>query len=511
MVKTKKILISCLLTFSFVTSLSACSTKEKVETETSVLNMEVVTGGTSETEKGTSLSTETSLETVTMPSKPTETEKETSLSTETSIETVTMPSKPTETELSNTSIVELKDTTTQYSLIEPVATSITENVGTAMTTQSSQTSSSAKKGGITLKTAREILDTNTKAKAVYYTQLTDTEKDIYNRLIEGVLNYKATVTFSAPVDEKTFERVFSIAYFQNPELFWWSGKMIQSEDLKSCDLMYCLSIKDAKACQALLDKKVKDLVSQMTPDMPDLQKALICHNWLCMNITFDKSSLTSQTAYGAIVVGLAQCEGYAKGFNYLMNKLGIPCILITGYREDGGTHAWNQVYLSDGWYNVDLTWDDPLLAGAADPYNVSYRYMGVPTSAISEKTHFAINMAPTDRTLLLFKPAQCESYSQNADINYGSYASSYEEAYEKLKASCFSAVENNRRCAHVKIASDSVYAEVLQKLVTEGQVFNIKKEINAKYGKDTIVKLAASPKNSFNYFEITMTYGSSEK
>jgi hypothetical protein len=190
-----------------------------------------------------------------------------------------------------------------------------------------------------------------------------------------------------------------------------------------------------------------------------------------------------------------------------MNKLGIPCLLITGNNVSGDSHAWVKCYVNGEWSNFDVTFDDSVMTEPVDYQNVSYRYAGVPDSAIYGITHFDINTSPLDNSVLLFEPPACTTYNLNADINYGNYATTYEEAYEKLKAACFQAVESGKRCAHVKIATDSVYEECLTKFVDEYQIFNIKKAINAEYGENTISAFAVSPKNALNYIEVTMTYG----
>ena len=70
---------------------------------------------------------------------------------------------------------------------------------------------------------------------------------------------------------------------------------------------------------------------------------------------------------GALTEGRAVCEGYARSFKYIMDELGIPCVVVsgTGKNSKGETeaHAWNYVQVDDNWYAVDVTWDDPIIIG----------------------------------------------------------------------------------------------------------------------------------------------------
>jgi transglutaminase/protease-like cytokinesis protein 3 len=52
-----------------------------------------------------------------------------------------------------------------------------------------------------------------------------------------------------------------------------------------------------------------------------------------------------------------------------MTKLGIPTYYITG--DANGDHAWNLILLDDGFYNVDLTWDDQVDRIIYKYYNVN--------------------------------------------------------------------------------------------------------------------------------------------
>jgi hypothetical protein len=71
------------------------------------------------------------------------------------------------------------------------------------------------------------------------------------------------------------------------------------------------------------------------------------------------------------------CEGYARAFKCLCDKLSIPCILATGNAKnsksgDGEAHMWNEVQMDNNkWYAVDVTWNDPIMAGADNNQKVS--------------------------------------------------------------------------------------------------------------------------------------------
>ncbi len=93
------------------------------------------------------------------------------------------------------------------------------------------------------------------------------------------------------------------------------------------------------------------------------------------------------TPYGVLVRKQGVCEGYARAFKTVMDKLGINCILVQGAHQYSGevavAHMWNYVEITDSntdgsgaakmraakmraaktiggkWYAVDATLDDP--------------------------------------------------------------------------------------------------------------------------------------------------------
>lgn len=71
-----------------------------------------------------------------------------------------------------------------------------------------------------------------------------------------------------------------------------------------------------------------------------------------------------RSPYGALVLGKAVCEGYAKAYKAVLDEMGVPCVLVNGYLlSDEGSyepHLWTDVEIDGAWYMVDPTLCDSL-------------------------------------------------------------------------------------------------------------------------------------------------------
>jgi len=120
------------------------------------------------------------------------------------------------------------------------------------------------------------------------------------------------------------------------------------------------------------DNAVSKTVSEIKQSVADssdrLELLRKVHDWICKNAFYSVSSTDKEQFHsaGPVFIGNGEvvCEGYAKSFKILCDKLDIPCLLVHGVAETGGVneaHMWNYVQMSDGkWYLVDVTWDDQL-------------------------------------------------------------------------------------------------------------------------------------------------------
>jgi transglutaminase/protease-like cytokinesis protein 3 len=84
------------------------------------------------------------------------------------------------------------------------------------------------------------------------------------------------------------------------------------------------------------------------------------------NYVNDTIPQDSYSPRGVLINKKAVCEGYVAAFKAFMDELNIPCRLVSGEATSNGdftggiNHAWNRVEVDGVWYQIDVTWDDPV-------------------------------------------------------------------------------------------------------------------------------------------------------
>ena len=123
--------------------------------------------------------------------------------------------------------------------------------------------------------------------------------------------------------------------------------------------------------------KAKKLLEGVSGSRADMVLAI--HDLLCRHITYliDESTEEDDCCIGAILHGMANCDGYAGAFYLLCGLKGIPARLVMGDSIEEGKskekngHMWNLVLLHGKWRGMDVTWDDQGAMGISyDQYNM---------------------------------------------------------------------------------------------------------------------------------------------
>ncbi len=139
------------------------------------------------------------------------------------------------------------------------------------------------------------------------------------------------------------------------ESWGYSGKTIGNNATLNFRFTYKTTLKEEKE----VDKKVKSALKGMElEDASDYEKVKKIHDYIIKRVSYD-NTLKKVSAYDALIDKSAVCEGYSMLAYRMFTEAGLKCKIIVG-TGNGGPHAWNIVKVEDKWYNIDLTWDDPI-------------------------------------------------------------------------------------------------------------------------------------------------------
>ena len=98
------------------------------------------------------------------------------------------------------------------------------------------------------------------------------------------------------------------------------------------------------------------------------------HNYIINTTKYDSDradkkiiKYQSDIAYGPLFEGYALCGGYTDLLELFLEKMEIK-----SYKISSDKHVWNAVKIDNEWYNVDLTWDDPVTNTGEDMLLTDY-------------------------------------------------------------------------------------------------------------------------------------------
>ncbi len=254
-----------------------------------------------------------------------------------------------------------------------------------------------------------------------------------------------------------------------------------------------VSVTAAEGLDATVDAILNEIIDN---SMTDLEKIRAIHDWLVNNVEYDTTGYnsgniadTSYTAEGLFATRVAVCDGYAKAFTAMASRAGFDVIHVTGLGYNGTvteSHAWNQIKWNGKWYNVDVTWDDPVVsAGYGD--NLSYEYFMVPDS-VFELDHSASSTKysctaeqPTD----LLIPYIIEEATSAPNTVYCENTTDLAAAFGKYK--------NN---------STSVFTIIYKSSGTSSDVFD---DIRRSYPAGYSLSISLKPWKFSGYYEVGIT------
>lgn len=194
----------------------------------------------------------------------------------------------------------------------------------------------------------------------YYGMLDEASQSVYRQIYANTMAVNAAFVPVKDVTVEQLKNIFNAVYNDHPELFWldtsYSCKYRWNGICAEIGLQFNETAADLNASREVFEARAAVIIAGAQNAGDYYEKERYVHDALIAGTAYDLDSEVNQSAYSALVNGRAVCAGYARAFQYLMQRIGIPCYYCTGY--SGENHAWNIVKLGERYLNVDTTWND---------------------------------------------------------------------------------------------------------------------------------------------------------
>lgn len=230
--------------------------------------------------------------------------------------------------------------------------------------------------------------------SVYYNNL-GANKQIYDAALQCFQNRGRSfpVTGSIPAAELAIE-----VLNDHPEIFYVGQEFRVMSSLMRRDIMpvYLYSPAESVKIRNQLDAAAQTIISEHINDhQSDYDKVRSLHDYLKSNLEYDTVAATSHrpnerniaeahNIIGALLKNKCVCEGFAKAFKFLCDKIGLECWVVSGKGSSSigaGPHAWNIVRINGYYHHVDVTWDNQYSDSSAVP---NYGYMNLSDDEIAK-------------------------------------------------------------------------------------------------------------------------------
>ncbi len=224
------------------------------------------------------------------------------------------------------------------------------------------------------------LNQSTKEMSYYYQHLSKEMKENYDVLYLGILNEESNIEFPHAITEKECLELAHIIKLDTPEMFQITSDINYFTEFNSV-VSYQPSYQIHKETYLQYLKaaeQVKEKVVKKTASLSNFEKVKYIHEYIINNTEYSNERDNCKNIYGCLILGYANCEGYAAAFNYLCRAVGIDSSTVIGETinsqlpgDDG--HAWNMVKLED-YYYLDVGWDDIKNEQPDFPLDCTYSY-----------------------------------------------------------------------------------------------------------------------------------------
>ena len=271
------------------------------------------------------------------------------------------------------------------------------------------------------------------------------------------------------VTEDEIDLILTAMRIDHPEYFWFDGNAsfvtttVEDVTVKTeCTLNYTMDLPEIQQAHQRIQQYTAACLSslRLSGAQTDYERILAVYRYLIETTDYLVDE-TDQSILSVMLSHQATCAGYARSFQYLMNQLGIPCTLALGEGSAGEAHGWNIVSCGGDWYQMDVTWGDPVDPDDNPGNSIQYTYCMITDEEIYR-----------DHTLTSpIRMPVCTATEFNYYVQSGRQFEQWDlEAYAYAMAD---AVEAGEEWFAVRFTSADAYEDAARALFTEETIWSI--------------------------------------
>lgn len=320
------------------------------------------------------------------------------------------------------------------------------------------------------KAKEELVQGGSGPKYYAYEKLNDEDRVVYTE-IYTILSTVAKDTKVSSKNPDQIEHCFSYVMLDHPELFYLTGysftKYMRGTNIEKITVSgsYTMNADQVEVAKMAVDAYVDKCISGYSGAVDDYEKVKYVYEYLIKNTEYDISAPNNQNILSVIKGGRTVCQGYAKAMQYILNKMGVFCILCEGTVKGTESHVWDIVKIGDNFYHVDATWGDAsyMIEDNTEEFEapeINYDYLCITDDEI-KKTHvFKDNI----------ELPVCDSMENNYYVREGLYLTELDT--DIIKNAFDKARENGESMVTLKCENAHVYTALYKHLVDDHSIFD---------------------------------------
>lgn len=305
-----------------------------------------------------------------------------------------------------------------------------------------------------------------------YHMLDSDRQKIYREILMALTEMKADVTIST-LDKSVIDPIFVCVMNDHPELFYVEGYQYTEYTFGNAVTeitfsgTYSMTQQEAEETRQLIEQRVEECFDQMPSGEDEYDIVKYLYDWLINHTEYDRSAQNNQNICSVFLQGSSVCQGYAKAMQYMLQKIDIQSLLVTGF-TNGERHAWNLVKVNGEYYYLDPTWGDASYTSDGSEHaqegvfpTINYDYFLVTTDEITRTHSF-------EKVVEL---PECSAVNDNYFVREKLYFNQYDE--ERLLDIFGSEKARTEKYVAIKCSDEQSFGTMMQNLIENQKIFDL--------------------------------------